>query len=176
MRLGKCEFVKGKKGCDPNMYAKTLRDLSIQTPLIVGSNNKRIQNKLKMASTSSLGEVRHVFNPRISETLFMSRLDFVERNQQYSEKRLDFSIDFIPENRNRDSDLGRYTMDIENGTYQNLIKKNKNNVDIIHQGLDFRISAAFEETHDLERSDFMRKLGLLRITFARVKVRQTFRF
>ena len=176
LRLGRCELTKRKKGSDPNVYAKVLRDLSIQTPLIVGSNHPRIQNKLKMLSSTSLSEVKHVFNPQISESLFMSRLEYISKNNQHSGRRLDFSIDFIPENRDRNVDIGRFTMDIENGTFQNLIKKNKMNLDFIHQGLDFRISGSVEETHNLTREEFQRKIGLCKVTYARVKIRQTFRF
>lgn len=40
-------------------------------------------------------------------------------------------------------------MDIENGTFKHLIKHNKTNLDIIHQGLDFRVSGAWEEEKEL---------------------------
>lgn len=99
-----------------------------------------------MSSNSSLHEVKHVFDPKIRETMFMSRLDYVQKSKQFSERRLDFSIDFIPENRDRSNDLGRFTMDIENGTFQNLVKKDKTNLDLVHQGMDFRVSAAVEKS------------------------------
>jgi hypothetical protein len=70
-----------------------------------------------MLSTSSLNEIKHFFDPKIRETMFMSRLEFIQKSKQFSEKRLDFSIDFIPESRDRNNDLGRFTMDIENGTF-----------------------------------------------------------
>lgn len=117
VRLGRSDFVQRSKGADANVYGKVLRDLSIQTPLIVGSNHPLIQNKLKMLSTSSLNEIKHFFDPKIRETMFMSRLEFIQKSKQFSEKRLDFSIDFIPESRDRNNDLGRFTMDIENGTF-----------------------------------------------------------
>jgi hypothetical protein len=176
IRLGRSEFIKRKKGSNPQVYAKVFRDLSIQTPLIIGSNHPRIQGKLKMISNTSLSEVKHVFNSRISETLFMSRLEYIQRSKQHQGCRLDFTIDFIPENKDRSRNLGRYTMDIENGKFKNLIKHNKTNLDMIHQGLDFRVSGAWEEEHDLQKSEFTRKLGLLKVNYARVKVRQTFRF
>lgn len=139
--------------------------------MIVGSNHPRIQGKLKMMSNTSLSEVKHVFNPRISETLFMSRLEYIQKSKQHSGARLDFSIDFIPENRDRSSNLGRFTMDIENGTYSNLIKRSKTNLDLIHQGLDFRVSGAIEDNMVLKKEEFTRKLGLCKVTYARVKVR-----
>lgn len=169
--MGRNDFVQRQRGADPNVYSKIFRDLSIQTPLIVGSNHPTIQNKLKMYSTSSLNEIKHFFDPKIRETMFMSRIDYIERSKQYSEKRLDFSIDFIPESRDRNNDLGRFTMDIENGTFQNLVKKDKTNLDFIHQGMDFRISSAVEKAQDLKKEEFERKLGLSNVTFARVKVR-----
>jgi hypothetical protein len=128
-----------------------------------------------MLSNSSLSEVKHAFNPRISETLFMSRLEYIQKNKQHTGHRLDFSIDFIPDSRG-DSNLGRFTMDIENGTFENLVKSNKTNLDFIHQGLDFRISGAFEKPTPLTKVEFTRKLGLCKVNYARVKVRQTFRF
>jgi len=106
----------------------------------------------------------------------MSRLDYIKKSKQHQGVRLDFTIDFIPESKDRNNNLGRFTMDIENGTFSNLIKHNKSNLDIIHQGLDFRISGAWEEKTNLEKKEFVRKLGLCKVTFARVKVRQTFRF
>lgn len=170
------QFVQRAKGADPNMYTKTLRDLSIQTPLIVGSNHPIIQNKLKMMSSTALNEVKHIFDPKIRETMFMSRLEYIQKSKQFSEKRLDFSIDFIPESRDKNNDLGRFTMDIENGTFQNLVKRDKTNLDLIHQGMDFRISAAMEKSQSLKKEEFERKLGLSKVSFARVKIRQTFRF
>ena len=176
VRLGRNDFYSRQKGADPNVYGKIIRDLSIQTPIIVGSSHEAIQKKLKMASNSSLYELKHVFDPKIRESMFMSRLDYVQKSKQFSERRLDFSIDFIPENRDRGTDLGRFTMDIENGTFQNLVKNNKTNLDVVHQGMDFRISAAVEKAQDLKKEEFERKLGLSKVTFARLKVRQTFRF
>lgn len=62
-------------------------------------------------------------------------------------------------------------MDIENGTYSNLIKRSKTNLDLIHQGLDFRVSGAIEDNMVLKKEEFTRKLGLCKVTYARVKVR-----
>lgn len=142
-----------------------------------------------MNSNTFLKEIGHRFNPKIHESLFMSRLQLLEKMEKnvkeveettgkiaenHISSHKDFSIDFMPDNKNKH--LGRFTFDIENLEYINTVKEDKTNVDIIHQGIDYRISAAYEKVEKLERSEFLRKIGLIGCKFARLKVRKTFRF
>lgn len=188
MRLGACEF-KQKNRVNANAYAKAVRDLSIQNPLIIGCTYPPLKKKFKMGSNTFLREIGHRFNPKIHESLFMSRLQLLEKMEQnvkdiekktgkIAENRItskqDFSIDFLPGNKNKN--LGRFTFDIENLEYITTVKEDKTNVDIIHQGIDYRISAAYEKVEKLERTEFLRKIGLIGCRFARLKIRKTFIF
>lgn len=188
LRLGSCDF-KQKNRVNANSYAKAVRDLSIQNPLIIGCTYSPLKKKFRMKSNTFLKEIGHRFNPKIQESLFMSRLELlkkfennVKKEEQETGKLLDnritshndFSIDFLPENKSRH--LGRFTFDIQNLKYINTAKEDKTNVDIIHQGIDYRISAAYERNQELERQEFLRKIGLIGCKFARVKARTSFRF
>jgi hypothetical protein len=173
IRLGRFTLVPNKR-VNPDQYAKMMRDISVQNPVIVGCTYQPIKKKLGMKSNTFLKEVSHRFSPQVPEGLFMSRLQLIKRSKNFSEIRKDFTIDYIPSRKN--AHLGRFTFDIENGKYLNTIKDGKSNIDIMHQGLDYRISSAFENVTELKREEFVRKLGLIGVNYARVKIRSTFRF
>lgn len=188
LRLGICEF-KQKNRVNAGAYGKAVRDLSTQNPLIIGCTYNDLKRKFRMDSNTFLKEIGHKFNPKINESLFMSRLQLLEKlemNTAEIEKETgqippnrvtshqDFSIDFLPNHKN--SHLGRFTFDLENMKYLSTVKEDKTNVDIIHQGIDYRISAAYEKEDHLDRGEFLRKIGLIGTKFARLKIRKTFRF
>ena len=175
IRLGRFEF-KPLKRINADIYLKVLKDLSIQNPIIVGSSNPAMRHNIAIRGNNTfLNEISHRFNPQVSETLFMSRLEFIKKSKRYSEMSHEFTIDFIPKGKNN-SKLGRFTADLQRLKFSNLYKDGKTNIDIMHQRLDYRISGAYEKKTDLKREDFLRKLGLSGIGKARVKLRTNFRF
>lgn len=67
-------------------------------------------------------------------------------------------------------------MDLDQIKYLQTIKSNKTNVDVMHQGLCYRVGSAQELDQELDRKTFLKKLNIYGVGFTRVKIRKNFRF
>lgn len=119
-------------------------------------------------------DVSHRFKPNVSETFFMSRIQTIENQKHFSSKKLEFTIDFFPA-KHKDK-IGRLTMDLQNGKYLKTLKEDKSSVDVMHQGLCYRIGVANEIVQDLTRKEFHDLVNRYGIGFSRVKIRRSFTF
>lgn len=173
LRLGTFQLRPIKRVNVDSVY-KTLHFLSLQNPVIVGSTDPKVQQMLNMKSNCYIPDVSHRFNPSVSETFFLSRVQSILEQKRFISEKKEFTIDFFPA-KNKD-ELGRFTFDLENLCFLNTVKEGKHNIDLIHQGLCYRIGSAQEKVTELSKQDFIKSLNLYGVGFGRIKIRRSFRF
>ena len=142
------------------------RDISYQGPLLVNSNFQIPQNLTK-SSLSYLNKTKYFFNPSISEKTFFGINSTLEKSlgEPVSELTVDFGVSGE-----------RYTWIVKSSEFFNTSKINKENLDVLHQGLEYRISTSVESKKKLNPSEILKIFSKEKPNIIRIKARKIYRF
>ena len=176
IRIGQFAF-ETRQGINGPTLEALVRHLSLQHPIVIGTTHSEIKKTMgmKQANNTAIPYLGHRFNSRVNSDFFFERLDTVKLYKNFHENLDKFTIDFIPQKRKKKTNA-RLTFDLQSGKYLSSEKLYKENLDIMHQNLDYRVSASFENDTELDRKEFLRQINTNQIGLARVKLRKTFVF
>lgn len=155
--------------------------LSYQNPILVSCNIKNGPNYLQN-SLLSLEKLYTRFESAISESDFYELstyfCEFIAKENQETEFTVDFILNKNPQEKDNSQTGDRFTWDLKSNSFCENSKLNKENIDIIHQGYEYRLSTCQEVGDRVETSKFHHQKDILGIKHVRAKFRQnhTFQF
>jgi hypothetical protein len=161
-----------------------VKNLSFQTPVLFGSSVKAPQGFLTYAF-SSLDQFPYRFDSSIEEAQFYELVnimaDYFPPSARETEFTVDFNLGLDSESRmtNGGYTNGRFTWDLATNTIAENSKLDKENIDILHQTHEYRLSICFETGEKVPFSEFLQRLDLPKLgnlRNIRVKFRRNFTF
>lgn len=181
IELRKGRFLGTGKSTKLPEYVK---NLSYQTPILFGSSLKSPQGFLNFAF-SSMDQFPYSFDSSLEEAQFYELVNIMTDYFPASARETEFTVDF---NFKADSEgptanggysAGRYTWDLPTNTVSENSKHDKENIDILHQAHEYRLSVSFETGEKVRFSDLLHRLessGQKKVKRIRVKYRRNFTF
>jgi len=191
MRKG---FFKSKSS--QPVISSLVAKLSTQNPVLINTDIKADIPFLRTA-LAQMEPMNYNFDPNIPEKEFFELIDLFDRFQPKDSRQSEFSVDFKLNSTNSfrkrversEQQNGAYatngtskfsaerlTWNVTEGTFQDSSKLHKENIDLLHQSSEYRISTCFEHNEDLAISDFLERVNGAGVSFMRVKSRINYTF
>ena len=171
-------------------------ELSTQNPILVNTDIKADIPFLRTA-LAQMEPMNYNFDPNIPESEFFELIELFDRFQPKESRSSEFSVDFKLNSTNSfrkrvekseqqngahasngtsKYNAERLTWNITEGTFQDSSKLHKENIDVLHQSSEYRISTCFEHNEDLAARDFLERVDAAGVSFMRVKSRINYTF